>query len=566
MAPEPGQADLGGSEAGTLFRAAFDACPTAMAVVTASGRLAGANRTLTRLLGLAEHEIVSADIADLVHPGDRDCFAGVEPTGNGEPSACRLLAGDGEAVWVEVRVTPIDGFEAEGPAYRLVVFEDGTERRKAEDHLAYLANFDTLTGLLNRQAFWRFVRRQSEEGAAYAVVMLDLDRFRQVAESIGHDRADAVIREVGARLRSRVPRDAGVARIGADAFAVVIADADDVVADGAAQSVHEGFASPMAVDGSDVFVTASVGVANAVNGSRDPDVVVQEADAAMAVAKRAGGNCVRRAETGPRASRSYFRLVGELRRALDRREFRLHYQPQIDLRSGRLLGVEALLRWDRPGRGLVPPGQFVSILEETGLIVPVGRWVLREACTQLAQWHDDGLDVPRVAVNLSGRQLDYASLPRTVRSALDEARLHPSGLQLELTEDWLMEDPDECIATLASLRQMGVSVAVDDFGTGYSSLAYLRRFRVDALKLDRSFVRDLPEDVEARAIVEAVLALARTLNLCVTAEGVERREQRDFLAGVGCDAVQGFLHSPALPPGVFEEWVRTQTCDLMERP
>ena len=426
--------------------------------------------------------------------------------------------------------------------------------RKAYADAVHQAGHDPLTGLPNRSLAVERLQHALAQRARtvhdVAVLFVDLDRFKSVNDSFGHAVGDEVLIRVADRLRSAVRPGDTVARLAGDEFVVICADLDPVGALQVAQRITSAIAEPLPLYGRETVITASVGVTRA-DSSRSADEVLRDADVAMYRAKERGRSRIELFDEAMR-TRILERVETEqsLRRAVGAGELVVHYQPIFDARTGAPVGVEALVRWDRPGVGLVPPDRFIPIAEEAGFIVAIGRWVLEQACLQVAAWRllDPTLRRLRLNVNLSARQFTDADLLRSIAAALDRADLPGSALALEITESVLMEDVVATAETLSSLKALGVRLSIDDFGTGYSSLAYLKRFTVDELKVDRSFVRGLGEDAEDDAIVRAVLGLARALGLEVVAEGVETRAQLDLLAALGCHAVQGFLLGRPQPP------------------
>jgi diguanylate cyclase (GGDEF)-like protein/PAS domain S-box-containing protein len=433
------------------------------------------------------------------------------------------------------------------------VLSTALQRHKAEQRLAHLAQFDALTGLPNRSLLQDRLDQtivQSRRKRWHAgVLFVDLDHFKLVNDSLGHHIGDALIREVGQRLLSSVRPGDTVGRISGDEFAVVLADLarpDDAAL--VAQKVLDALAQPFDLAGNEAYVTASIGIAAFPEDGDDAETLIKNADMAMYRAKESARNsyCFFTAEMNQRTV-AKVQLSADLRRAIERGEFTLHFQPKVALDTGELRGLEALLRWNHPTRGMVSPAEFVPALEDSGLILPVGEWVIAEACAQVRQWELAGLKPVPIAVNLSAKQFMRRDLDRTITHTLAAAGVPPRLLELEITESCLMHNPEEAIRVLNALREAGLKISVDDFGTGYSSLAYLARFPLSALKIDRAFVRNVHSDANSSAIVRAVIDMANNLELQVVAEGVETEEQAEFLRSHGCHQAQGYLYSRPVP-------------------
>jgi diguanylate cyclase (GGDEF)-like protein len=417
--------------------------------------------------------------------------------------------------------------------------------RHVEDELAHKAYHDDLTGLYNRDAFRRLlsegVALARRDGLQLAVLYIDLDRFKAINDSMGHDAGDEALRGVAARLRACVRADDVVARLSGDEFAMLL-DVTKGNAQALADKLLERFETPFVINGRQWHLGCSVGVATYPEHGHEPDRLLACADTAMLNAKAGGRSASRLYHDAMEDSvLRRVQIEDDLRGALERHEFLLHYQPLVDLRTGRIKGSEALLRWAHPQRGLVPPVEFISVLEDTGMIHAVGQWVLEEASRQMRQWLDAGLPMQQVSVNVSPRQFARQDdFVEGVREALAAAGLPPRHLQLELTEGTLMSNSAQSQVLLGDLQRLGVDLAIDDFGTGYSSLAYLRSFPVSVLKVDRSFVRDMQANEQSASIVKAVVQMAHSLNLSVTAEGIETDDQRRALEALGCDTGQGY--------------------------
>jgi diguanylate cyclase (GGDEF)-like protein len=480
----------------------------------------------------------------------------------------RVLRGDG-AIRVVHQQGQVQRSESGAEVLLTGTLQDVTERREIEQQVRHLAYFDGLTGLPNRRLFQERLHPALEAARRHrrtaALLFLDLDRFKRINDTMGHSAGDALLREAADRISASLrltdcvgrPGEPGsdsfVARLGGDEFIVLLSEIERVQDAGrVARRLIDALSHPFVVAGQEVFISASLGIAIYPFDGEDPETLLKNADTAMYHAKDQGRNNFQYYTESMNAS-AFERLVLEssLRKALERGEFVLHYQPQVCLTSGAVVGAEALVRWNHPELGLVPPSGFIGLAEETGLIVPLGLWVLRAACVQGKAWQDEGHRHLRVAVNVSGRQFAQPGFVREVAAILAETGITPALLDLELTETVLMEDAEENLAVLQELKALGVRLSIDDFGTGYSSLGYLRRLPIGALKVDRSFLAGVPSDEDRTTITSAIVALGRSLRLGVIAEGVESPEQVAFLRELGCDEMQGYLVSRPLPPRDF---------------
>ena len=464
---------------------------------------------------------------------------------------------DGRVTHVSHTGRPIFGEQGTFRGYRGVA-RDITARVRAEEDLARMAHYDALTGLPNRVLLQgrlkRAMARADRGQTLLAVMFLDLDQFKEINDSLGHAVGDAVLKETALRLESCLRSTDTVARLGGDEFTILLEDvrsADEIsrVADKLLSSIAE----RAEVSGHELHLSTSIGVTIYPLDDHDADTLLRNADLAMYHAKQEGRNNMQffSHEMSERTEKRVD-LLGRLRGAIARNELLLHYQPQVDVRSGAIIGVEALLRWNDPERGLVPPMQFIPLAEDTGLIMSIGEWVLREACGQGRRWLGAGLGPLTMAVNLSPRQFRQKNLVQRVAAILAETGLPPACLELEITETTMMHRAEEAAAGLRDLHALGVQISLDDFGTGYSSLAYLHRFPVHTLKVDQSFVRDIKSDRDDAAIVSTVITLARQLNLKSLAEGVETKEQLAFLRSRGCDSYQGYLFCRPQPAAEIE--------------
>jgi diguanylate cyclase (GGDEF)-like protein/PAS domain S-box-containing protein len=427
------------------------------------------------------------------------------------------------------------------------ITRDMTDRKELETRLAHEATHDPLTGLPNRTLLMdrldMALGRARRSGTSTALIFCDLDHFKLVNDSLGHTRGDELLVAIAERLAEAIRPGDTVARFGGDEFVVLAEEIEDkAAAEAIAARLRRAVGRPITIAASELFVSVSVGIAVVDRDGTDPEALISDADAAMYRAKATGRGRQVVFDQGLRAE-AVQRLDTEsaLRRALDRRELRLHYQPIVELPGRRIVGYEALLRWEHPDRGLLLPADFVRVAEETGLIVPIGAWVAQQACAQLARWRAEGADDIWVAVNLSARQLGGESLVADIDAAIRKVGIPSSALRVEITESLLIENVEQATATLRLLRELGVLVVVDDFGTGYSSLSYLSRFPVDVLKIDKSLMSGLGRDERDTAIVTAVVGLAHTLGLDAVGEGVEDARQLEALTALGCDHAQGYL-------------------------
>jgi diguanylate cyclase (GGDEF)-like protein len=451
--------------------------------------------------------------------------------------------------------------QSDGPLI-LKTIRYAIERKESDQHFAFLSHYDKLTGLANRELFrdrlHQAMSRAERAGKLVALLFLDLDRFKSVNDTLGHLAGDELLVEVAARLKTCVRKSDTIARLGGDEFTVILEGLDAPVdAEIVCRKIIKSLEAPLLLRNHEIYVTTSIGVTFFPNDDIDLNGLLRNADAAMYRAKEEGRNKFH-LFTADLSARAVKRLGIEsaLRHAVERQEFHLCYQPKVSVHTGEILGAEALLRWENPQHGLVSPVDFIPVAEETGLIVPIGEWVLRRACADIRKWHAAGFDHVSVAVNLSARQFRHGELTSIVRRALQDSGIAPCQLELEITESLLMDDTEASQVALNELKALGTSIYLDDFGTGYSSLAYLKKFPIDGLKIDRSFIRDLPGDPDDEAITQAILALSQALRLHVVAEGVENEAQLDFLRRQGCEVVQGFLFSRPLLFDGFLEWLQ----------
>jgi len=539
-------------------------------VLDKDGVVRVANNTLLNMLGVTREEFVGKTVPrSLMRLLSPDELASIEAGTPVQNREIEFVRSDGTPMVVSLGVSTMRAAGEQNAAYVGVV-RDITERRRAEQRIRYLAYYDNLTNLPNRQSFQEHLRAALAHAARHrrkvALLFLDLDHFKRINDTLGHALGDRLLQAVAARLVGSVRKARNstseiedvVARLGGDEFIVTLQDVESPeeitrVAARLLAAVSE----PIRLDQHEIAVTASLGISVYPQDGEDAEALLKNADAAMYQAKEAGRDSYFFYDRASNAA-MYNRLSLEvkLRRALELGHLTLYYQPQVITHSRRAVAAEALLRWTDPELGPIPPERFIPIAEESGLIIPIGEWVLREACMQARLWQDAGLPLTRVAVNLSSRQFRDRELLDIVRSALADARLDPRRLELELTESMIMQDALDTRRMLEVLKAMGVQLSIDDFGTGYSSLSYLRSFPIDALKIDRSFVADIPATPDSSAIVTAIIAMARSLKLNVVGEGVETEQQRAFLQQHGCTLAQGLLFCAPLPADDLESWLR----------
>ncbi len=473
---------------------------------------------------------------------------------------CRLDE-TGKKIWISISGEPV--FDSSGVfrGYR-GVGKDISERKQDEERIHFLANHDALTSLPNRAMFNDVLNLAIQNARRYnrnfAVLFIDLDRFKNINDTLGHEAGDRLLQEMGARLTQTVRASDVVARLGGDEFVVLVQEVSEAKqVEAVARKVLFTLVKPMVIQGQECRVTASIGICMFPAEAQDEHALMKNADIAMYRAKEDGKNTYK-FYSEEMNIHSFERLALEtsLRRGLERNEFVLHYQAKLDLHTGKINGVEALVRWQHPDLGMVPPAQFIPLAEETGLIVPLGKWVLHTACAQSVAWLREGLPPLHMAVNLSARQFADEDLVKDIAAALETTGLQPELLELELTESMVIQNAERAGRVLAEIKKMGARLAIDDFGVGYSSLTHLKRFPIDTLKVDRSFIRDLPQNAEDRALTEAIIAMGKSLKLTVVAEGVETKEQQTFLRDRDCDEMQGFFFSKPIPSDEFAGLLR----------
>ena len=517
---------------------------------TLDGQLLEANEAMARIFGYdSPAELLQVKTPSLYFDVEsRDALIReIRQRGEIQNFEEKLRRRDGDPVWVLLNEQIVRDEDLGIDVLEGTVI-DITGRKEAEKQIEYQAYHDALTDLPNRFLFNDRLALALAHAKRFhrtvAVLFLDLDHFKLINDTLAHSVGDELLRSVAARLTNCLRRDDTVARLGGDEFVFILPEINPAGAARVAEKVLEVIRHPFIIHGRELFVTGSVGIAMSPHDGTDADTLVKNADSAMYRAKDQGRDMYQfHTPLAQRRAEVRLTLESALRRAIEREELFLVYQPLVELATGRIAGVEALVRWDRPGIGIVEPKDFIPLAEEIGAILPIGEWVLRTSCRQMRAWHDEGRTGLRLSVNLSPRQFQHESLTPMVESALDSTGLDPRALELEITESLSIRDSDLTIGRLTQMRNLGIRAALDDFGTGYSSLAHLRFLPIDAVKIDRSFIIDLRDDGAEKTIVQAIVTMAHSLRLRVVAEGVETAEQRTILTTLGCDEMQGYVHS-----------------------
>ena len=541
---------------GDRFRSAFDYAAIGMALVSTEGRWLQVNRSLCQILGYIEDELLLTDFLSVTHPDDLPtALSNIAQLLKGKVQASqmekRYIHKSGHEVWVHWSVSLVRDQYSKS-VHLIFQIQDITDRKLAEQQLHHDAFHDALTGLPNRALFMdhlklAIARSRRNATTKFAVLYLDLDRFKVINDSLGHTIGDQLLVGIADRLKNNLRPGDTVARLGGDEFTVLVEDiTDDTESVQVAERIQKELSVPFTLSGREVFTTVSMGIAPSATGYERAEDILRDADTAMYRAKSAGKA---RYEIFDKAMHArainLLQMETDMRRALEREEFVLHYQPIVALENFRLRGFEALVRWQHPERGFISPMDFIPVAEETGMIVPLGEWVMREACRQMHGWQKMfPLEHPLfITVNLSSKQFTQETLISTFAMILQETGVKPQSVKLEITESVVMENVDTATDMLRQLRSLGVKLAIDDFGTGYSSLSYLHRFPIDTLKIDRSFVTRMSENNENVEIVRTIVVLAQNLGMDVVAEGVETNEQLVILQKLGCENGQGYLFS-----------------------
>lgn len=550
------------------YRSFYLNTPVMLYSLDREGKLVSASSLLLENLGYSTTEMIGRENAELLTEESRRHWSHMAVTEFERNGAIRdfplqMVKKDGEII--DVLLSAIAERDEKGETvHALCVLTDITRRKQAEAKIQQLAYYDMLTGLPNRALFKdrlvQAIAHARRDGKHVAVLAVDLDRFKGINDTLGHGYGDRLLRIMAERLKGCLRRTDTVARLGGDEFAVILSGvyaAEDITP--LIRKIQQTVAQPVRLDEQQIYSTASIGVTLYPLDGTNADSLLSQADTAMHVAKEQGRNAYQFFSQDMNCKAlERLELETSLRHALDRGEFFLYYQPQVDLGLGRIVGVEALLRWRHPVRGIISPADFIPLAEETGLITTIGEWVLRRACIQAQEWVREGLPPIRMAVNLSGRQFRQLDLVEQIRSALAESALNPAFLELELTESILMDNAERVQNALQEIKKLGVLLALDDFGTGYCSLGYLKNFPIDRLKIAGTFVRDISPESGDAAIAEAIIAMGHSLRLKVIAEGVETREQLDFLHTRRCTEMQGYYFARPMPPEEMAEFLRKE--------
>jgi diguanylate cyclase (GGDEF)-like protein/PAS domain S-box-containing protein len=559
------------------FKRIFEEGPIGMGLESPDHTIIAMNKVFCELLGYTEQELAGQSIADITYEEDREkskeflgqLFANRIPMFRLEK---RYVRKDGAILWANTTMSAIHGKEG-NVLYGLAIIEDLTESRKAADKIHLLAYYDSLTGLPNRTFHKELIKRAIEYAQRhkeiFALIYIGLDNFQRINDTLGHNIGDLLLKAVADRLTNSLRKsdyiarsDEGqtvnvVSRVGGDEFIVLAHDlTQSQDAAKTSRRLLEEISAPYDLSGRKVFITASIGISLYPDDGTDVDDLLKNAEKAMRHTKSEGKNNYHFYSSLMHSSvLELLTMESDLHKALERNELVLYYQPKVDAATRMVKGMEALIRWVHPDKGLIPPMQFIPLAETSGLIIPIGEFIIRTVCGQIKTWQEAGYKQMNIALNVSSRQFDQQNLIEIVKEALQDAMISPQCLELEITERTIVRNPEKAIRTLTELKAMGIQIAIDDFGTGYSSLSYLKRLPLDFLKIDQSFVKSLASDPSDQAIVRAIIAMAHSLNLKTIAEGVETEEQLSFLQEHGCDEIQGYLFSRPLPaeaiPGIL---------------
>jgi diguanylate cyclase (GGDEF)-like protein/PAS domain S-box-containing protein len=548
------------------FRLISESSKVGIFQMDSRGQCTYANEELAAITGLSSDQLLSQGWLSVVHPDDKRRVGEqintlIQKASQHIAIDCSLLRPNGTVKWITGDIAPLRDADQQQIGF-LGTLSDISELKQAYDQLEHMAFYDTLTGLANRRLFRNRLEHMlnniQRTHNSVALILIDVDHFKNVNDSMGHDSGDTLLTVIAERLKQCVRFTDTVARLGGDEFAVILPNVPDMLTVSTiAEKILQGLSKPTLIDDEEVTVSASLGISVAPEDTNEAEVLIKNADMALYRAKDDGRNNFKFFTVEMNILLiAHLNLVQQLRHAIDQQSFLLHFQPQIDLNSGQLVGFEALVRWQHAERGLVSPLEFIPVAEETGLIIPLGRWILRAACQQMRALCDAKLVGNRtvMTVNLSLKQFEDTQLVRFIGEVLVECGLRPAQLELELTESMLMENLEKTLETLQNIKALGIGLSIDDFGTGYSSLSYLKRLPVNVIKVDRSFVMDIPGDTDDMEITAAVIAMAHKLRYKVVAEGIETEAQHRFLRESGCDYGQGYYFSKPLYPAELVEF------------
>jgi diguanylate cyclase (GGDEF)-like protein/PAS domain S-box-containing protein len=540
--------------------------------VDLTGNFTFCNDSMSRLTGHSKEELLGMNHKQFTNEETaKEVFQAFSEVYNTEePSKgfdWQIIRKNGAEGYIEASLTLQKDSSGKTTGFKGMI-RDITERKRIEQQINYMATHDTLTGLPNRLMFSQLlnhaIRSAQRHGKQLAVLFIDLDRFKVINDSLGHEAGDRLLKEMSRRFKRSLRAVDVVGRLGGDEFIILTEEVDELsqIAN-VAHKILTTTIQPMVLQGEECRVTASIGISIYPGDGTDEQTLIKNADIAMYFAKEEGKNNYQFYSKDIQSlSNKRFSIETNLRRALERNELSLEYQAKVDFKTGAITGVEALLRWENPYLGSVTPTQFIPVAEETGLIVPIGRWVMKTACAQNVAWQRQGLPPVCMAVNLSLRQLMDDNLLEDIKTALVDSGMAPNLWELEITESMVMHNPTRLITLLTDIKKLGVRLAIDDFGTGYSSLAQIKNFPIDTLKVDRSFIRNLSQDSENQAITQAIITMGKNLSLTVVAEGVETQEQKDFLRDHVCDEMQGFHFSKPIAPDQFADLLRNHDPSL----
>lgn len=549
-----------------LFETIFDDTHNGIALLNLDGRFLRANKSLCEMLGYSEADTLAMNFYYIIHPNDlNNLQVYIQQLLNDQikvhQSEQQCFKKNGDLLWIMSTLSLIRDNEGK-PIYFIIQVQDITLQKKAEERLKHMAYHDPLTGLANRNKLEQFINHMLASARrhqqSFALLFFDLDRFKNINDTIGHEAGDLLLQIIAERLRSTVRGTDLVARLGGDEFVLVITDVKKTEAVALiSQKILESIMKVIVIKGQEIYITTSIGISLYPYDGQNMQTLMKNADLALYRAKEHGRNNYQfyTLEMTSKAQEK-LSLQNALGHALAKNEFVLHYQPKMEIATRRITGVEALLRWKNKDYGMISPNEIISLAEETGLIIPVSEWVLKTACTQLKRWHDMGMTSLTVSVNCSARQFKQSTFVDDIISALKQAGLPPQALEIEITEGTIMQDPENNLRVLYALKEVGVKIAIDDFGTGYWSLSNLRQLSVDKIKIDKTFIKQIPNDETSEAIASAIITMVKKIGIQSIAEGVETREQFDFLAREGCTEIQGYYLTQPLAEEVMTKFLK----------